>query len=382
MIPDKILQFTKNRKCTLLGVGPMSKNCVDATIELSNEFDIPLFLVASRRQIEASFFGGGYANNWSTEEFANYIKQNDIKNNIFLTRDHGGPWHNSEDLRKKISLEDAMTSAKKSYQIDIDSGFTFLHIDPSEYIETKPTPEKILALVFELYSFCYEYAKSKNHQISFEISVGKDGDESQSFEELSEIIKKIKFFCDEKNYPLPVFLAVRIGTHVKEDRNVGDFESKIDLNPNENKIIHKLIQLCNENCIMMKHHNTDYLSDEALKKHFEWGIHAANVAPEFGVVETRALLKLLEDYGLTDELNQFIDIAYNSKKWEKWLVPNSTLDKKGKATIAGHYIFTTKDFLKLKDKIKSKLPEENIDNYLKNEVKNSILRYMKNFNLL
>ena len=384
MIPEKILDFTKTRNCTLLGIGPMSKNCVDATIELSNEYNVPLFLVSSRRQIETSTQGGGYANNWTTEDFAEYVKKRDLKNNVFLARDHGGPWQNSNDLQKKLSLEEAMNSAKKSYQADIDSGFDFLHIDPSEYLTSKPSNDEILERVFELYSFCFEYSESKNKQVFFEVSVGKDGDPPQSYEEVKDIIHKIKSFCSKKNYPEPSFLAVRIGTHVQEDRNVGNFESIIELekNSDEKQSILKLIQLCNENNILMKHHNTDYLSDPALQQHVSFGIHAANVAPEFGVIETRALLNLLEKNGLNSEAEQFLDIAYNSKKWEKWLVPNSQLDKRGKSIIVGHYVFSTENFLSLKKTIEELLKMDNLDDYLKNQVKQSIFRYMKNFNLL
>ena len=59
----KLENFIKKKKCTLLGVGPMSKNCIDASIELSSDYDIPLFLIASRRQIDSEEFGGGYVNN-------------------------------------------------------------------------------------------------------------------------------------------------------------------------------------------------------------------------------------------------------------------------------------------------------------------------------
>ena len=40
---------------------------------------------------------------------------------------------------------------------------------------------------------------------------------------------------------------------------------------------------------MLKEHNADYLSDNALKWHKKFGIHGANVAPEFGVCETKAI---------------------------------------------------------------------------------------------
>ena len=56
---EKLDDFLSKRKCTLLGVGPMSKNCIDASIEISNEHNIPLMLIASRRQIDSNESGGG-----------------------------------------------------------------------------------------------------------------------------------------------------------------------------------------------------------------------------------------------------------------------------------------------------------------------------------
>ena len=35
MIKEKLQTYLNNHRCTLLGVGPMSKNCVDAAIELA-----------------------------------------------------------------------------------------------------------------------------------------------------------------------------------------------------------------------------------------------------------------------------------------------------------------------------------------------------------
>ena len=54
MIQRKLDSFMAKRRCTLLGVGPMSKNCVDVTIELANNHKIPLMLIASRRQIDSA----------------------------------------------------------------------------------------------------------------------------------------------------------------------------------------------------------------------------------------------------------------------------------------------------------------------------------------
>jgi hypothetical protein len=57
MIRQRIDRLLRGRRCTLLGVGPMSKNCVDAAIELANERNVPIFLIASRRQVECEEMG-------------------------------------------------------------------------------------------------------------------------------------------------------------------------------------------------------------------------------------------------------------------------------------------------------------------------------------
>ena len=97
-----IREFIKNNKATLLCSGPMSKNCIDATIELSKQFNIPQILVASRRQIDSEEFGGGYVENWTTKEFAQYVKNQNVSN-VFLARDHGGPYQNIIEKKIKYS---------------------------------------------------------------------------------------------------------------------------------------------------------------------------------------------------------------------------------------------------------------------------------------
>ena len=85
-INKKIDNFIKKKKCTLLGVGPMSLNIVDATIELSDEYDVPIILIASRRQIDSSEFNGGYVNNWSTDAYSEYVNKNCKSNSVYFGR--------------------------------------------------------------------------------------------------------------------------------------------------------------------------------------------------------------------------------------------------------------------------------------------------------
>ena len=84
MIEEKFKTLVYEKRKSLLGVGPMSLNCVDAAIELANEHEVPLMLIASRRQIDSEDFGGGYVNQWSTDRYANYVMDNDRKGKIIL----------------------------------------------------------------------------------------------------------------------------------------------------------------------------------------------------------------------------------------------------------------------------------------------------------
>ena len=75
ILKKKINDLIVNKNSTMLGVGPMSKNVVDTAIDIANKYRVPIMLIASRRQIECKALGGGYCNNWSTEEFSKYVKK-------------------------------------------------------------------------------------------------------------------------------------------------------------------------------------------------------------------------------------------------------------------------------------------------------------------
>lgn len=383
---QKQIEFYIQQRCTLLGVGPVSKNCVDATIELANEYEIPIFLIASRRQIEARAFGGGYVNHWCTEDFAEYVRDKDKKGKVILARDHGGPWQNEFEVSRKFSLHKAMTSAKKSFQADIESGFQVLHIDPSIDIWGLSNVDEILLRTYELYEFCLETAHKNNHKIAIEIGMEEQSGNIGTLDDILYSLTKVKEFCQNRNLPPPTFMVVQTGTKVAETKNIGTMSSPFRIAhelPAEIQIP-KMIEICNRHQVYLKQHNTDYLPDEAISLYPKLGIHAVNVAPEFGVTETRAFLSLLTEHKLNKHKEQFIKIAYNSRKWEKWMLPGTKADDSQKAVIAGHYVFSHPECVEIKKEIQRQLTVKNIDleEYLKAAVKQSILRYLRCFRLL
>ena len=382
----KLHNFIKKRKCTLLGIGPMSINCIDASIELSSEFNIPLFLIASRRQIDSSDLGGGYVNNWTTKQFADYVIDKDKKGNILLSRDHGGPWQNNKEIDANLSLNRAMDSAKNSFLKDISSGFQVIHIDPSIDIHKKTSVDEILERVYELYEFCFSQAQRLGKEILFEIGTEEQSGGTNSQEELDYILNSMKKFCKQYNLPFPTFVVIQTGTKVKEMQNVGSLDSPIrviDQLPSEIQIP-KMIEMCNKYEIMMKEHNADYLSNESLHWHPRLGIHAANVAPEFGVIESKNLLNILDENNLKKLSDEFLELAYNSGKWKKWLLDLSQTSDREKSIIAGHYVFSTPKCRDLKKEASHELIKKGIDldKFLKESIKKSIIRYLRHFRLI
>lgn len=386
MIHQRLEAFMQKRRCTLLGVGPMSVNCVDATIELANEHEIPIFLIASRRQIDSEEFGGGYVNSWTTEEFANYVIDRDKKGKILLARDHGGPWQNTKEKDAKLGLRRAMDSAKSSYLSDLEAGFQVLHLDPSIDIHGRPDVDEVLARLFELYEYCWSQAQRLDQEVIFEIGTEEQSGSTNSQEELDYTLHSVQHFCKRNHLPAPSFVVIQTGTRVMEKRNVGSFDSPVRVAgelPAEIQLP-KMIEICNRYGIFMKEHNTDYISDEALQWHPRMGIHAANVAPEFGVAETCALLKVLEENGLNALADRFAELSLESRKWDKWMLKDTQATDRDRAIIAGHYVFALPEVLELKREAADALARKDIclDDYLKRAVKKSILRYLTHFRLV
>ena len=95
---------------------PNVKNFVDSCIEYTRNKNFPLMLIASRRQIDAEDFGGGYVNNWTTETFSNYVKKRS-NGKIILCRDHGGPFQGNKPSNSEKAIKDDENSKNFLKQI-------------------------------------------------------------------------------------------------------------------------------------------------------------------------------------------------------------------------------------------------------------------------
>jgi tagatose-1,6-bisphosphate aldolase non-catalytic subunit AgaZ/GatZ len=340
----------------LLGIGPMSKNTVDAILDAVNVLKVPIQIIASRRQIDCEELGGGYVNNWTTETFAKYVRAHDTAGTIMLCRDHGGPWQGAGE--DKLSPNKAFEKACISYEADIRAGFDVIHLDPS--LHNRPLAT-IKHDVERLLTFCEGVSGSSN--VTYECGTEETNGQITDSDAFEDFVR----FC-AKLSPKIKFCVGQTGTLVKETRNVGIYD---------NTKARELVNICNTYGMLLKEHNLDYAHDEVLKDHHHAGIHSVNIAPEFGVLETIKLLELLDTHKLKKERKRFIQIAHNSKKWVKWLISEHTDEYK--AIICGHYVFTDPEVMDIKNLLSEKMY---LDDVLKTELTCRLLKYLKDFRWL
>lgn len=346
-----------------LGVGPMSRSCVDALINVANHYEIPLMLIASRRQIECQALGGGYVNGWTTESFAEYVRSRDQGGFVLLCRDHGGPWQNYTEVDQQLGVDEAMRSAKQSFQVDIESKFDLLHLDPSispEWVMNKPTP---LVLLQELYGFCLEQARAINHTVLFEVGEEEQTGIFHSVEELNSELSSIRDFCRGMDSPMPLFVVAQTGTLVRETQNTGHcshISCEQELKSVQERLT-RIVQAARAFGVYIKEHNADYLNQTNLKMRQKAGIGGLNIAPEMGVAESRFIINLCHELDLSIECEQFMALAYETRKWEKWMLPETDADDRQRAIIAGHYVFGTPEFAEISARIKAVAAFRGID---------------------
>lgn len=393
---------SEKEKHTLLGIGPMSENFLRASLESSKEHDYPLMYIASRNQVDAYKFGGGYVFNSDQKLFKEKIesicKEIDYDNVYYLCRDHGGPWQRDKERADKLPEDEAMEIAKESYKEDILNGFDLLHIDPTK------DPDEMCKIVdinivfrrtVELIEYCEQVRKEYGieKEIAYEVGTEETSGGLTSTDTYETFIKRIKEYTTEHNLPMPIFIVGQTGTLTRLTKNVGHFNYDNSM---------ELSSIAKKYGVGLKEHNGDYLSEDKLLAHLPLGITAMNVAPAFGTIETMALLELLNVEDKFTELGKISNpsnlrevlthASIYSMKWKKWLTDEvdmsnlETLDEATKLQITelcGHYTYSTPEVEQEIEKLYSNLAIINIDGrrYVIDKLKEEMEKHVRCFNL-
>lgn len=402
-VVKKSLGFEEKERASMLGIGPMSKTLIKASMLLAKDKDFPLMFIASRNQVDSNELGGGYVCNWNQKGFAQAIEE--VANEInfdglyYLCRDHGGPWQRDNERNAHLPEEEAMELGKKSYLADLLNGFDLLHIDPTKdpYVVGKSIEmDVVINRTIELIEYVENERKERNlPPISYEVGTEETNGGLTSQESYDKFIQKLTTELENRNLPLPCFIVGQTGTLTRLTENVGHFDAKTSK---------KLADIAKKYGVGLKEHNGDYLDDAILLEHPTLGITAMNVAPEYGTVETQAYLKLIEvenelyKDGLITEKSNLENVlkaeAVKSGRWKKWMVDGKDklsfeeIMDDAKLTnliteISGHYTFNNDSVKAEIQNLFNNLDKAGIDGekYVINKIKDSIDKYVKCFNL-
>ncbi len=296
-------------------IGPMSKNVVDAIIEYDGDFGF----IPSRRQVD---YNGGYVNNWSTGEFATYVN-----GRVPIERDHGGIGQGYRpDNGMDSYLHDSMY-------------FDIVHIDPWKYYSDFES-----GLEETLLNMRYIYLNNPN--VKFEVGT-EESIRRFGVDELENLLRHLKGKLEPEIFENIEYAVVQsgVGLDLGKQNNTGKFDSDR---------LEKMVDVCKKFGKKSKEHNGDYLSNDEYKVRFDMGLDSINIAPELGQLET---LCYLDEMG--DDIEDYYQICYDSKRWEKWVdkdfVPED--NKRELIKICGHYVFSDSRFELIKPDIDDKIRE-------------------------
>jgi hypothetical protein len=338
------LQHTRPAVPSRLGIGPMSRNAVDAAIRLAYRHRRTVMIIASRNQIECDDFGRGYVERWSTEEFANYIRSRDPAGLMKICRDHGGPWQHASETSGSLDEAKVMARSLESLFCDIRHGVDIIHIDTSREPNGPAPLERAINRLIRLYGECQEFAKTWGHKVQFEVGLEEQNSRVADPKEFHAKLMRILEGLAHESLHLPVFVVGQTGTKVVGTENRGQLLSDPFTVGAE---INRLAQICWEHGLALKAHNADYLPSHAIRNLMINGTDAVNIAPEYGVTETNAFLALLKELELTRLRDEFLALAFNSGSWRKWFDSEETTDLQ-RSIVAGHYVFATDAFRDIK----------------------------------
>lgn len=388
---------------TLLGIGPMSSNLLQASFELARDYDFPLMFIASRNQVDADELGGGYVNGWDQKRFHDDIRK--IANQVsfdglyYLCRDHGGPWQRDNERNAHLCEEEAMKLARQSYFADIENGFDLLMIDPTKdpFEIGKVIPlDVVLKRTVDLIAYCEkERTRLGLPEIGYEVGTEETNGGLTSTEKYHEFIEKLEKELQAKGLPMPTFIVGQTGTLTRKTEQVGTYHFQNAYN---------LAAMAKKYGVGLKEHNADYLDDVTLLEHIPANVTASNVAPQYGTEETRAYLKLcdvediLKKEGLienaSDVRNTLLVKAIKTERWRKWMIGeqrNLQVDEilKDKELsldildIAGHYAFNDADVKRELDILYKNLAKHHIDGqrFVIDHIKRPLQQYVECYNL-
>jgi Predicted tagatose 6-phosphate kinase len=392
LLLNKITSISKktNERFTLFAACPNSENVLNAAIRSAKRANAPIVFAATLNQIDVD---GGYTG-WTQMDLIRKIKEISYSigfdGPIITAIDHGGPWLKDIQAMEHWNLGKSMAWIKKSFEDALIAGYDLIHIDPTVDIFDKHINiETVVDRTIELILHTENFRKKNNiRPISYEVGTEEvhgglaDINVFQKFLFLMKNELKLKgLYC-----VWPIFIVGKVGTDL--------YTTLFDTN-----VAKELVNIAAKNNSFLKGHYTDFvLNPEDYPKS---GMGAANVGPEFTMLEYDALTELTQ---IEDELfiknkigkkSNFKSILKNaivkSNRWKKWLTNDEknleSLSAEKKELIiktCSRYVWTQPEVKLSQYELYENLRKNGIDaqNWVLMKIETGMDKYFRNFNLI
>lgn len=297
------------------GIGPMSKNVVDACLTYTARTGHRLILIPSRRQVEHD---GGYSNGWTTQSFTQYVRARDKGGLILLQRDHGGP------AQGKISDDGLLSLSDDCQYLDL------IHIDPWVSVKTQGESfDEGCSLTLFLIRNCYAINPSIQYEIGTEESIYPF-----SVMQLDTLIKYLKTHLTVAQFAQIRYAVVQCGTSLYANINTGSFDSGRLMG---------MLKVCRQHGLLSKEHNGDYITSSLLAYKQAVGLDCVNLAPELGQIETQTIVDSMK--GNAALIDAFYRVCLDSRRWVKWFTPGEKPSQEALLNVCGHYVLSDPVYL-------------------------------------
>jgi D-tagatose-1,6-bisphosphate aldolase subunit GatZ/KbaZ len=302
---------------TLLAVCPNSETVLEAAIRAAKRADAPILFAATLNQVDID---RGYTG-WTPGDLIRKIKEKsygiDYNGPTIVGIDHGGPWAKDRQTTEKWDLDRSMDWMKKSFEAAIEAGYDMIHIDPTIDIFNRIEIDKVVERTIELLTHSEDFRKSKGLKpISYEVGTEEVHGglvDMKVFEKFLNLLKK-GLGAKKLDKAWPIFIVAKVGT----DLHTTTFDPKVARDVVERAKVYGSY---------IKGHYTDFVENPC--DYTKSGIGAANVGPEFTMMEYDALneLCIIEEklykknyIGLKSKLMDSLEKAViDSGRWRKWL---------------------------------------------------------------
>jgi len=392
LLMEKLINLTQKEKegYTLLAVCPNSENVLNAAIRSAKRANAPIMFAVTLNQVDAD---GGYTG-WTQNDLIRKIKEISYSigfNGPIITGiDHGGPWLKDIQAIERWSLDKCMSWIKKSFEDAIVAGYDLIHVDPTvdifnEHIEIETVVDRTLQLISHIENF----RKSKRiAPISYEVGTEEVHGGLADMSVFNKFLHLLKEGLKQKGLDniWPIFIVGKVGTDL--------YTTLFDIN-----VAKDLVNTTSKNNSFLKGHYTDFVSNP--EDYPKSGMGAANVGPEFTMLEYDALTELAK---IEDELykenkvgkkSNFKNVLENaivkSNRWKKWLKNDEknldSLSAEKRELIiktCSRYVWAQPEVKLSQYELYKNLEQNGIDckSWVLIKIEAAIDKYFRNFNLI